>query len=203
MVIVICHRDHRCVRKSPAKAPGTDLPVEPREGLTTHALLCEDVWIFFQDFADGVVLSVQLFLVLDGCEDESIVLNCEDVVLRPIAEELDVRHQIEVRRPERIFSLLIFINDEDEKNELLPILALVLVEQVRIFFNHFAEFGMFLGLVYRHDAFEGHLQERLPVLDRSLSPDTNKPTLEVGWILLVGIDNSVLGAPIIEDFALS
>ena len=129
MVIIVSHRDHRCVRKSPAKAPGADLPVEPREGLTTHTLLREDVWIFSQDFADGVVLSVQLFLVLNGCEDESIVLNCEDVVLRPIAEELDVWHQVEVRRPERIFSLLIFINDEDEKNELVK-MATQQVEEI-------------------------------------------------------------------------
>ena len=116
MVIVVCHRDHRCVRKSPAKASSTDLSVEPREGGATHALLCEDIWIFFQDFADGIVLSVQLFLVLNGCEDESIVLNCEDVVFLPIAEELDVWHQIEVRLPERILSLLIFIDYEDEEN---------------------------------------------------------------------------------------
>ena len=117
MVIVVCHRDHRGIWKSPAKASCADLPVEPREGGTTHALLCEDIWIFFQHFADGVVLSVQLFLVLNGCEDESIVLNCEDVVFLPIAEELDVRHQIEVRLPERVFSLLILIYYEDEENE--------------------------------------------------------------------------------------
>ena len=100
MVIVICHRDHRCVWKTPAKAPRADLSVESREGGTTHALLCENVWIFLQDLADRIVLSVQLFLVLDGGEDESVVLDCEDVVLLPIAEELDVRHQIEVRLPE-------------------------------------------------------------------------------------------------------
>ena len=62
---------------------------------------------------------------------------------------------------------------------------------------------MFLGLVYRHDAFEWDLEERLPVLDRSFRSDTYKPALKVGWIFLVGIDDPVLGTPIIEDFALS
>ena len=61
---------------------------------------------------------------------------------------------------------------------------------------------MFLGLVYGHDAFEGNLEERVPMLDWSKRSDTNKPTFKVGRILLVGINDSILGAPIIEDFAL-
>ena len=71
-----------------------------------------------------------------------------------------------------------------------------------ILLDHLTELRMFLGLVYGHDAFEGNLEECIAVLDRSKCSDANKPTFKVGRILLVGINDSVLGAPIIEDFAL-
>ena len=69
---------------------------------------------------------MQFLLVLSGILHEVHILRRHDHVLRPMAKEFNIGHQVEVWLPEGIVSLDVLIDKKDDKRDLFPIVLLIL-----------------------------------------------------------------------------
>ena len=140
------------------------------------------MWILIHDLGELYPLLIELLFVPFGVHDDAWVLRQVDHLFRPVAEEFDVRHEVEVGLPERLFALQMLVDQEHDQGQLLPV-ALLLAEDVRVLPDDLAEYGMPLSAFHREQHLVRHADESFPVLDRLLGPHANKPALEIGRVL--------------------
>ena len=125
-----------------------------------------------------------------------------DQLFGPVAEKLDVGHEVEVGLPEGLLTLQVLINQEHDQGQLLPV-ALLIAEDVRVLPDDLAEDRVPLGALHREQHLVRHADEGLSVLDRLLGPHADKTALEIGRVLKLGDQNAILRAPCIENLALT
>ena len=92
------------------------------------------------------------------------------VLFAPVTERVSIRHEVQVRLPERVISFLPLIEHEDEERQLLLprccILDLLFLNKdVLIFFYDFSYHRVIDGFIDRYEATERHFAEGLSVLD--------------------------------------
>ena len=88
--------------------------------------MLEHLGILGQDFGQGGPFLMELLLVLLCILDHVHVLGGHDKVFTPVAEELGLRHQVDVRLPERLVTKLVFVQQVQGESKLLPIAFFVL-----------------------------------------------------------------------------
>ena len=67
--------------------------------------------VFTEDVCKQEPLIVELVFVLKGVLLQIAILCCKYHLLRPVAEEFNIGHQVQVRLPERLFAFLIFVDN--------------------------------------------------------------------------------------------
>ena len=70
-------------------------------------------------------LLMKFLLVLGSVHDHVPVLGFENQMLVPVAKELHIRHQVEIRLPEGFIALLVLVDHKEHQYELLPVALLI------------------------------------------------------------------------------
>ena len=68
---------------------------------------------------------MKFLLVFGSVHDHVSVLGFENQMLVPVAEELNIRHQVEIRLPEGVITLLVLVDHKEHQYELLPVALLI------------------------------------------------------------------------------
>lgn len=131
------------------------------------------------------------------------VLRCIYHILGPMAEELDIWHEVKVRFPERLGAFKVLIDYVKHKSQLLPVTLLLLIEQVRVLLDDPPKHGVLLRSIHCHQHLVRYAEECLSVLDGRCRAHTHQPTLEVGRVLNLGLHYTISEAPVIENLAQS
>ena len=92
VIAVVGHWDHGCRWEAPTEAPRAHLRVKLVEELRVEGRVWEDSRVLSQASSEVSPLLVQLLLILCRVLHEVHILSGDDHVLRPVAEEFDVRH---------------------------------------------------------------------------------------------------------------
>ena len=97
--------------------------------------MLENVRVVSHYFCQLRPFLMKLLLVLSCVHEHVLVLRFNDQILVPVAEELYIGHQVEVGLPEGVIALLVFVDHEEHQYELLPVAFLILMENLRVFYD--------------------------------------------------------------------
>ena len=122
-----------------------------------------------------------------------------DQVLLPMAEKLDIGHQIQIGLPEGIHTFLVLINYEYNEGELLPVSFLILLEHRGVLAEDLPQNRMSLRSIHRQKHLIWDTHETFTVLDRSSGFDSKQTSSEVSRILYLRQSHTILAAPLIKD----
>ena len=113
VIAVVCHWDHCSGRQTPAEAPRADLRVEFVKKVLGDRIGRENIRVLRKNFCELAPLLPQLLLIILCMGYQVKVLRRIDHLLRPMAEKLDIGHEVEVRFPERVDAQEVLIDDVD------------------------------------------------------------------------------------------
>ena len=87
--------------------------------------MLENVRVFRHYFCQLCPLFMKFLLVFGCVHDHVSVLGFENQMLVPVAEELNIRHQVEIRLPEGFIALLVLVDHKERQYELFPVALLI------------------------------------------------------------------------------
>ena len=108
-----------------------------------------------------------------------------------MTEELNIRHQVQVRLPEGTVSKLVFIKQVQHESELLPVTLLVLVEELGVLGDDLTDNGVLLGRIHCHQHLVGDAQKGFTVCDRGCGAHAHQSAFEIGRVLKFGLLDTV------------
>lgn len=113
VVEVVSHWHHCSRRETPPKTPSADLRVQTLPQLFVESFVAEHAGrVLTQSTEQTGPLFIQLVSVFGGVPNHAEVLRTNYNVLGPVAKEIHLRHQIQIRLPKRIFPFLYFIHQK-------------------------------------------------------------------------------------------
>ena len=142
-------------------------------------------------------------MIVFSVSDQVRVLRCIYHILGPMAEKLDIWHEVQVRFPERLGALKVLINDVKDKGQLLPVTLLLLIEQMRVLLDDPPKHGVLLRGIDRYKHLVRDAQEGLSVLNGRRRAHPHQSTLEIGRVLDLGLHYAIGEAPVVENLAQS
>ena len=83
--------------------------------------------------------------------DQVDILSLNDISIVPVAEELDIRHQVNVGLPEAVFSLLVLVNQIKCQSKLFPVAFFFAREKLRVLGDDRAKDLMAACTIDRHE----------------------------------------------------
>ena len=87
--------------------------------------MLENIWVLRHNFGQLCPFLMKFLLILSSIHYHVLVLGLNNQILIPVAEKLSVRHQVEIRLPKGVITLLMLIDHIEHKCKLLPVTLLL------------------------------------------------------------------------------